>query len=85
MYSTVLSGALLGVSAYPVSVEVDVARGLPGFTMVGSLGGEVRESRERVVVALKNVGIDLPPKRITVNLSPADRRKEGTAGSHGVF
>lgn len=79
MYSTVLSGALLGVSAYPVSVEVDVARGLPGFTMVGSLGGEVRESRERVVVALKNVGIDLPPKRITVNLSPADRRKEGTA------
>lgn len=79
MYSTVLSGALLGVSAYPVSVEVDVARGLPGFSMVGSLGGEVRESRERVVVALKNVGIDLPPKRITVNLSPADRRKEGTA------
>lgn len=79
MYSTVLSGALLGVSAYPVSVEVDVASGLPGFTMVGSLGGEVRESRERVVVALKNVGIDLPPKRITVNLSPADRRKEGTA------
>ena len=79
MYSTVLSGALLGVSAYPVSVEVDVARGLPGFSMVGSLGGEVRESRERVVVALKNVGIDLPPKRITVNLSPADRKKEGTA------
>lgn len=79
MYSTVLSGALLGVSAYPVSVEVDVASGLPGFSMVGSLGGEVRESRERVVVALKNVGIDLPPKRITVNLSPADRKKEGTA------
>ena len=79
MYSTVLSGALLGVSAYPVSVEVDVARGLPGFSMVGSLGGEVRESRERVVVALKNIGIDLPPKRITVNLSPADRKKEGTA------
>lgn len=79
MYSTVLSGALLGVSAYPVSVEVDISSGLPGFTMVGSLGSEVRESRERVIVALKNIGLELPPKKITVNLSPADRRKEGTA------
>lgn len=79
MYSTVLSGALLGVSAYLVSVEVDIANGLPGFSMVGSLGNEVRESRERVIVSLKNVGLDLPPKKITVNLSPADRKKEGTA------
>lgn len=79
MYSTVISGALLGVSAYLVSVEVDIARGLPGFSMVGSLGSEVRESRERVIVALKNTGLDLPPKRITVNLSPADRRKEGSS------
>lgn len=79
MYSTVYSGALCGVSAYLVSVEVDVAQGLPGFGMVGSLGSEVRESRERVMVALKNVGIDLPPCHITVNLSPADVRKEGTA------
>lgn len=79
MYSMICSGALRGVSAYPVSVEVDIARGLPGFCMVGSLGGEVRESRERVLVALKNVGLDMPPNRITVNLSPADIRKEGTA------
>lgn len=79
MYSTVLSGALHGVSAYLVSVEVDIANGLPAFLMVGSLSTEVRESRERVTVALKNVGLNLPPKRITVNLSPADRRKEGTA------
>ena len=79
MYSAVYSGALCGVSAYLVSVEVDIARGLPGFGMVGSLGCEVRESRERVMVALKNVGIDMPPCRITVNLSPADVRKEGTA------
>lgn len=62
-----------------VSVEVDIARGLPAFLMVGSLSTEVRESRERVTVALKNVGLNLPPCRITVNLSPADRRKEGTA------
>ncbi len=79
MYSTILSGALLGVSAYLVSVEVDIAQGLPGFSMVGSLGGEVRESRERVTVALKNVGLTLPPRKITVNLSPADIRKEGSA------
>ena len=74
MYSTILSGALVGVSAYLVSVEVDIAPGLPGFTMVGSLGPEVRESRERVSVALKNVGFDLPPRKVTVNLSPADKR-----------
>lgn len=79
MYSTVISGAVLGVSAYLVSVEVDIARGLPGFSMVGSPGGEVKESRERVMVALKNVGLNLPPKKITVNLSPADMRKEGSA------
>lgn len=79
MYSTVISGAVLGVSAYLVSVEVDIARGLPGFSMVGSPGGEVKESRERVMVALKNVGLNLPPKRITVNLSPADMKKEGSA------
>ncbi|MGN0401381.1 MAG: YifB family Mg chelatase-like AAA ATPase [Acetatifactor sp.] len=79
MFSTVISGALLGVSAYLVSVEVDIAQGLPCFSMVGSLGGEVKESRERVTVALKNAGFELPPKRITVNLSPADRRKDGTA------
>lgn len=79
MYSTVISGALLGVSAYLVSVEVDVAPGLPCFSMVGSLSGEVRESRERVTVALKNAGFSMPPKKVTVNLAPADRRKEGSA------
>ena len=67
MYSTIFSGALQGVSAYLVSVEVDIANGLPAFLMVGSLSTEVRESRERVTVALKNVGLNLPPKRITVN------------------
>ena len=79
MYSRIYSGALQGVTAYPVLVEVDISRGLPGFCMVGSLGSEVRESRERVMVALKNAGLNLPPERITVNLSPADIRKEGTA------
>lgn len=79
MFCTVNSGALSGVCAYLVGVEVDIDRGLPSFQMVGLLGSEVRESRERVCVALKNAGLDLPPSHITVNLSPADRKKEGTA------
>lgn len=79
MYSTVLTGALQGVSAYPVCVEADVSTGLPAFLMVGSLSLETKESRERVMIALKNVGLNMPPCHITVNLSPGDRRKEGTA------
>lgn len=79
MFCTITSGALSGVSAYLVGVEVDIDRGLPAFCMVGLLGSEVRESRERVCVALKNAGLDIPPTHITVNLSPADRKKEGTA------
>ena len=79
MFSTIYSGALCGVRAYLVSVEVDIAKGLPSFSMVGSLSCETRESRERVCVALKNAGFALPTNRVTVNLSPADRRKEGTA------
>ena len=61
MLSRIISGALEGVSAYLVCVEVDIASGLPGFNMVGSLSPEVRESRERVGVALKNAGIQMPP------------------------
>lgn len=79
MYSVITSGAVLGVKAYFVKVEVDVANGLPAFHMVGSLSNETRESRERVMVALKNEELDIPPGHITVNLSPADIRKEGTA------
>lgn len=79
MFSTVYSGGLYGIAAYLVQVEVDVATGLPGFSLVGSLGGEVREARERVQVALRNAGYDLPPMKITVNLAPANIRKEGTA------
>ena len=79
MYSVITSGAVIGVKAYFVKVEVDVANGLPAFHMVGSLSNETRESRERVLVALKNEELDIPPGHITVNLSPADIRKEGTA------
>ncbi len=79
MFCKILSGGIVGVSACFVWVEVDMDRGLPCFSMVGSLGSEVRESRERVSVALKNAGFSMPAARVTVNLAPADVRKEGTA------
>lgn len=78
MFSSICTGTVFGIEAGVVYAEVDVSSGLPGFTMVGSLAGEVREAKERVSVALKNTGFDLPPKKITVNLSPANLRKEGT-------
>lgn len=79
MFSKALSAAVNGIDGYIVSVEADVSDGLPVFDLVGYLGSEVREARERVRISLKNSGYLLPAKRITVNLSPADLRKEGTA------
>lgn len=79
MFSKITSGSIHGIACVMTQVEVDIARTMPAFDMVGSLSGEVREARERVRVALKNTGISLPPVHITVNLSPADIRKEGTA------
>src|SRR5688572_10858830 len=79
MLAAVRSAAVLGIDAYDVTVEVDVAQGLPQFTIVGLAAGAVKESRERVAAALSNSGLPLPPRRVTVNLAPADMRKEGTA------
>jgi len=80
MLAKVSSAALSGIDAYEVQLEVDLARqGIPAFTMVGLAEGAVRESKERVFSALKNSGFRLPPSRITVNLAPADIRKEGSA------
>jgi magnesium chelatase family protein len=75
----VLSAALVGVEAALVRVEVDVAPGLPAFTTVGLPDSAVRESRERVRTAIRNAGFAFPSDRITVNLAPADVRKEGTS------
>src|ERR1044071_5811074 len=77
MLAAVRSAAVLGIEAYDVTVEVDVALGLPAWTIVGLPSGAVKESRERVSAALANSGVKLPPRRITVNLSPADVRKAG--------
>jgi magnesium chelatase family protein len=79
MLAAVRSAALVGIDAYDVIVEVDAAPGLPQWTIVGLAAGAVKESRERVGAALLNSGFDVPPRRITVNLAPADIRKEGTA------
>lgn len=79
MFSSVLSAVICGIECQGIHVEADVSDGLPGFAMVGYLGSQVREAQERVRTALKNSGIMLRPKRITVNLSPADLRKDGTA------
>ena len=75
----VLSAALVGVEAALVRVEVDVASGLPAFTTVGLPDSAVRESRERVRSAIRNAGFAFPADRITVNLAPADLRKEGAS------
>src|SRR5687768_911125 len=79
MLASVRSAALIGIDAYDVIVEVDAAPGLPQWTIVGLAAGAVKESRERVGAALLNSGFEVPPRRITVNLAPADVRKDGTA------
>ncbi len=78
MLAAIRSAAVLGIDAYDVTVEVDVALGLPQWFIVGLAASAVKESRERVGAALINAGFTVPPRRITVNLAPADRRKEGT-------
>jgi len=79
MLAKILSSALVGIEAYIVEVEIDIAQGLPSFTTVGLAEGAVRESKERVKAAVKNSGYHFPSDRITVNLAPADIKKEGTA------
>jgi magnesium chelatase family protein len=79
MLAAIASAAVVGIDAYHVLVEVDVAPGLPQWTIVGLPVGAVRESRERVSAALANSGFQIPPRRVTINLAPADTRKEGTA------
>jgi magnesium chelatase family protein len=79
MLASLRTAAVYGVEACPVHVEVDVSFGLPTFTMVGLPDASVRESRERVRLAIRNSGFEYPPHRITVNLSPADLRKAGTS------
>ena len=75
--ASVRSGALLGIEGIAVAVEVDIGSGLPAFNIVGLPDASVQEARERVRAAIRNAGFDFPLRRITVNLAPADVRKEG--------
>jgi magnesium chelatase family protein len=79
MIAKIMSAAVFGLDGFPVNVEVDIAAGLPMFTIVGLPDAAVKESRDRVRAALKNTGFNFPVKKITVNLAPADIKKEGSS------
>ena len=79
MLSIIKSAALMGIDSYPVDVEVDLSNGLPAFDIVGLPDSAVKETRERVRTAIRNSNYSFPVKRITVNLAPADTKKEGAS------
>ncbi|MDO5145942.1 MAG: YifB family Mg chelatase-like AAA ATPase [Eubacteriales bacterium] len=78
MVAEVVSGMVHGIQGELITVQTDISDGLPVFSMIGHLSPETKEARERVRTALKNTGFHLPPRRISVNLSPAEMRKNGT-------
>ena len=78
MLATVMSSTVVGIDAYPVEVEVDISNGLPAFNIVGLPDAACRESADRVRAAIKNSDLHFPSKKITVNLAPADIKKEGS-------
>ena len=77
--SRVLSASVVGIEASPIHIEVDVSSGLPGFQIVGLADAGVKEGRTRIRGSLENTGIKMPPRKIVVNLAPADLRKDGAA------
>ncbi len=79
MFSKVYSGALNGIDAYVVDVEVDVSQGLPAFDIVGLPSSSIKEAKDRVRTSIKNSEIDFPIRRITINLAPADTKKDGAS------
>ncbi len=79
MLAKVLSGAVLGIDAYIVKVELDISKGLPSFNTVGLPDIAIKEARDRVPAAIKNSAFNFPVDRVTANLAPADIRKEGSA------
>ena len=79
LLASVLSSSLVGIDAFAVEVEIDISNGLPGLKTVGLAEGAVREATERVKSAIKNTGYEFPNRKITVNLAPADTRKEGSS------
>ena len=84
MVAEVFSAMIHGIEGQIIKIQVDISNGLPNFNMIGYLSNEVKESKERVRTALNNIGVFLPPKRISVNFAPADFRKCGTSFDIGV-
>jgi magnesium chelatase family protein len=84
MLTKLFAAALLGIDALKVEIETNVSGGLPAFTVVGLPDSAIKESRERILTAIRNSGYELPSKKITVNLAPADVRKEGTSFDLGI-
>src|SRR2546422_711747 len=84
MLSRIATAALWGLEAFPVDCQIDVGQGLPGFILVGLPDATAREARDRVWPALRNSGFVLPDRRVTVNLAPAERRKEGASADLAV-
>ena len=85
MYARLKSAGLFGINAYLVDVEMDMARGLPAFDIVGLPDAAVKESKDRVRAAIKNCGYEMPVQKITVNLAPADLRKAGPLYDLPIF
>ncbi len=79
MVAKVFTSSLFGIDGIRVEVEVDISHGLPSFSIVGLPELSVKESRERVRAAIKNAGFEFPNDRITINLAPADVRKDGAS------
>jgi len=79
MLSVVNTCGLLGINGYMVSVETDISKGIPAFDIVGLGDAAVKEAKERVRAAIRNSDFEFPSRRITVNLAPADMKKEGTS------
>ena len=78
MLSIINSFGLVGLNGYLVKVETDISRGLPSIDVVGLADASIRESKERVVSAIKNQGFRSPIEKVTINLAPADTKKEGS-------
>ena len=79
MIAKIFSSCTMGVDAYEVAVETDIGGGLPGFNIVGLPDAAIRESRDRIKAAIKNSDFSFPAKKITINLAPADIKKEGAS------
>ena len=85
MLANVYSAGLIGLNAYLFSVQVDESNGLPRALIVGNVSPSVREALDRAEIALKNIGIELSPKKITINIQPADIRKGGTSFDFAIL